>query len=88
MKLYGELRIYILTPLPRYILLPCCDDSGHCAILTVKDDVSRQGVFDIMDELDMISKAVSIKFPGCTESERETCLLARAASQGTRSWTP
>jgi hypothetical protein len=44
-KLCGERRIYNLTPLPRYILVPCCDDSSHCANLIVKDDVSKQGVF-------------------------------------------
>ncbi len=32
----------------------------------MKDDISRQGVFDIMDELEMIGKAVSIKLPSCT----------------------
>jgi hypothetical protein len=36
-KLCGERRIYILTPLPRYILVPCCDDDKHCINLTVKD---------------------------------------------------
>jgi hypothetical protein len=65
-KLCGERRIYILTPLPRYILVPCCDDDRHCVNLAVKDDISRQGVFDIMDELDLIGKAVSIKFASCT----------------------
>jgi len=65
-KLCGERRIYILTPLPRYILVPCCDDDRHCVNLVVKDDISRQGVFDIMDELDLIGKAVSIKFASCT----------------------
>ncbi len=65
-KLCGERRIYILTHLPRYILVPCCNDDGHCVNLVVKDDISRQGVFDIMDELDLIGKAVSIKFASCT----------------------
>jgi hypothetical protein len=32
----------------------------------VKDDVTRQGLFDLMDELEMIGKAVSIKFSSCT----------------------
>ncbi len=29
-------------------------------------NATRQGVFDIMDELDLIGKALSIKFPNCT----------------------
>ncbi len=65
-KICGNRRIYILTPLPRYILVPCCEDDGHCINLVVKDDVTRQGVFDLMDELEMIGKAVSIKFSSCT----------------------
>ncbi len=65
-KLCGERKIYILTPLPRYILVPCCDSDMHCVNLVVKDAASRQGVFDIMDELDLIRKAVSIKFSSCT----------------------
>jgi hypothetical protein len=66
-KLCGERRIYILTPLPRYyILVPCCEDDSHCVNLVVKDDISRQGVFDIMDQLDLTGKAVSIKFANCT----------------------
>jgi hypothetical protein len=59
-------RIYILTPLQRYILVPCCKDDSHCVNLVVKDDVTREGVFDIMDELEMIGKAISIKFSTCT----------------------
>ncbi len=39
-KLCGERRIYILTPLPRYILVPCCDYDRHCINLVVKDDIS------------------------------------------------
>jgi hypothetical protein len=66
LKLCGERKIYILTPLPRYILVPCCDSDTHCVNLVVKDAASRQGVFDIMDELDLIGKAVSIKFSSCT----------------------
>jgi hypothetical protein len=62
-KLCGDRRIYILTPLPRYNLVLCCDDDSHCVNLVVKDDITRQGVFDIMDELEMIGKAVGIKFP-------------------------
>jgi hypothetical protein len=65
-KLCGEREIYILTPLPRYILVPCCDSDTHCVNLIVKDAATRQGVFDIMDELDLIGKAVSIKFANCT----------------------
>ncbi len=65
-KLCGNRRIYILTPLPRYILVPCCEDDSHCINLVVKDDITRQGVFDIMDEFEMIGKAVSIKFSSCT----------------------
>jgi hypothetical protein len=65
-KLCGERRIYILTSLPRYILVQCCDDDKHCINLVVKDAASRQGIFDIMDELDLIGKAVSIKFASCT----------------------
>jgi hypothetical protein len=65
-KLCGERKIYILTPLPRYILVPCCDSDAHCVNLVVKDAASKQGVFDIMDELDLIGKAVSIKFASCT----------------------
>jgi hypothetical protein len=65
-KICGNRRIYILTPLPRYILVPCCEDSSHCINLVVKDDATRQGVFDLMDELEMIGKAVSIKFSTCT----------------------
>ena len=65
-KICGNRRIYILTLLPRYILVPCCEDDSHCINLVVKDDVTRQGVFDIMDELEMIGKAVSIKFSSCT----------------------
>jgi hypothetical protein len=65
-KLCGNRRIYILTPLPRYILVPCCEEDSHCVNLVVKDDATRQGVFDIMDELEMIGKAVSIKFSSCT----------------------
>jgi hypothetical protein len=58
-ELCGNGKIYILTPLPRYILVPCCDDASHCVNLLVKDDATRQGVFDIMDELDQIGKTVS-----------------------------
>jgi hypothetical protein len=65
-KLCGNRRIYIVTPLPRYILVPCCELDSHCANLIVKDDATRQGVFDIMDELEMIGRAVSIKFASCT----------------------
>ncbi len=65
-KICGNRRIYILTPLPRYILVPCCEDGSHCINLVVKDDVTRQGVFDLMDELEMIGKAISIKFSSCT----------------------
>ncbi len=65
-KLCGNRRIYILTPLPQYILVPCCKEDNHCVNLVVKDDATRQGVFDIMDELEMIGKAVSIKFSSCT----------------------
>jgi hypothetical protein len=65
-KLCGNRRIYILTPLLRYILVPCCELDSHCANLIVKDDATRQGVFDIMDELEMIGRAVSIKFASCT----------------------
>jgi len=65
-KLCGNRRIYILTPLPRYILVPCCELDSHCANLIVKDDATRQGVFDLMDELEMIGRAVSIKFASCT----------------------
>ncbi len=65
-KICGNRRIYILTPLPRYILVPCCEDDSHCVNLVVKDDITGQGVFDIMDELEMIGKAVSIKFSSCT----------------------
>jgi hypothetical protein len=65
-KLCGERKIYILTPLPRYILVPCCDSDTHCVNLVVKDAATRQGVFHIMDELDLIGKAVSIKFSNCT----------------------
>ncbi len=46
--------------------ISCCNDDRHCINLVVKDDISRQGVFDIMDELDLIGKAVSIKFASCT----------------------
>ncbi len=66
MKLCGERKIYILTPLPRYILVPCCNSDAHCVNLVVKDAASKQGVFDIMDELDLMGKAVSIKFASCT----------------------
>jgi hypothetical protein len=65
-KLCGNRQIYILTPLPRYILVPCCEEDSHCVNLVVKDDATRQGVFDIMDDLEMIGKAVSIKFSSCT----------------------
>jgi hypothetical protein len=65
-KLCGNRRIYILTPLPWYILVPCWEEDSHCVNLVVKDDATRQGVFDIMDELEMIGKAVSIKFSSCT----------------------
>jgi hypothetical protein len=47
-------------------LVPCCDSDAHCINLVVKDAASKQGVFDIMDELDLIGKAVSIKFASCT----------------------
>ena len=30
-KLCGNRRIYILTPLPRYILVPCCELDSHTA---------------------------------------------------------
>jgi hypothetical protein len=63
---YHVVGDYILTPLPRYILVPCCDNDKHCVNLVVKDAASRQGVFDIMDELDLIGNAVSIKFSSCT----------------------
>jgi hypothetical protein len=63
---YNWRRIYILTPLPRYILVPCCEDNTHYVNLLVKDDETRQAVFDIMDELDQIGKTVSQKFPSCT----------------------
>jgi hypothetical protein len=64
-RICGNRRIYILTPLPRYIMVPCCEDDSHYINLVVKDDVTRQGVFDIMDELEMIGKAASIKFSTC-----------------------
>jgi hypothetical protein len=39
---------------------------SHCVNLIVKDVATRQGVFDIMDELEMIGRAVTIKFASCT----------------------
>jgi hypothetical protein len=86
-KLCGDRRIYILTPLPRYILVPCCEDDTHCVNLVVKDDITRQGVFDIMDELEMIGKAVGIKFPTYTLINTGNLLAGKTAQRGTRSWT-
>ena len=40
----GSRLIYILTPLPRYVLVPCCFKDSHCANLIVKDDTIRQVV--------------------------------------------
>jgi hypothetical protein len=52
-KICGNRRIYITTPLPRYILVPCCEDSSHCINLVVKDDATRQEVFNLMEELEL-----------------------------------
>jgi hypothetical protein len=101
LKLCGERKIYILTPLPRYILVPCCDNDKHCVNLVVKDTASRQGVFDIMDELDLIGKAVSIKFSSCTVLSTGDLLVGKTDATKTpatswsgrrtprpRCWTP
>jgi hypothetical protein len=57
--------ICILTPLPRYVLVPCCFKDSHCANLIVKDDATRQVVLGLMDELDQVCRLVKAKFPSC-----------------------
>ncbi len=64
-ELCGDRRIYILTHLPRYILVPCCDHTSHCVNLLVKDNETHQGVFYIMNKLDQSGKTISSKFPSC-----------------------
>jgi hypothetical protein len=61
----GSRLIYILTPLPRYVLVPCCFKDSHCANLIVKDDATRQVVLSLMDELDQFCRLVKTKFPSC-----------------------
>ena len=61
----GSRLIYILTPLPRYVLVPCCFKDSHCANLVVKDDATRQVVLGLMDELDQVCRLVKTKFPSC-----------------------
>jgi len=61
----GARIIYILTPLPRYVLVPCCFKDSHCANLVVKDDATRQVVLGLMDELDQVCRLVKTKFPTC-----------------------
>jgi hypothetical protein len=88
LKLCGERKIYILTPLPRYILVPCCDSDTHCVNFVVKDAASRQGVFDIKDELDLIGKASASNSPAATSSAPATSWSARRTPLDTRCWTP
>jgi hypothetical protein len=59
----GSRLVYILTPLPRYVLVPCCFKDSHCANLVVKDDATRQVVLGLMDELDQVCRLVKTKFP-------------------------
>jgi hypothetical protein len=61
----GTRLVYILTPLPRYVLVPCCFKDSHCANLVVKDDATRQVVLGLMDELDQVCRLVKTKFPTC-----------------------
>jgi hypothetical protein len=61
----GSRLVYILTPIPRYVLVPCCFKDSHCANLVVKDDATRQVVLGLMDELDQVCRLVKIKFPSC-----------------------
>jgi hypothetical protein len=61
----GSRLVYILTPLPRYVLVPCCFKDSHCANLVVKDDATRQDVLGLMDELDQVCRLVKTKFPTC-----------------------
>jgi hypothetical protein len=61
----GYRLVYILTPLPRYVLVPCCFKDSHCANLIVKDDATRQVVLGLMDELDQVCRLVKTKFPSC-----------------------
>jgi hypothetical protein len=61
----GSRLVYILTPLPRYVLVPCCFKDSHCANLVVKDDATRQVVHGLMDELDQVCRLVKTKFPTC-----------------------
>jgi hypothetical protein len=61
----GSRLIYILTPLPWYVLVPCCFKDSHCASLIVKDDATRQVVLGLMDELDQVCRLVKTKFPSC-----------------------
>jgi hypothetical protein len=61
----GSRLINILTPLPRYVLVPCCFKDSHCANLVVKDDATRQVVLGLMDELDQVWRLVKTKFPTC-----------------------
>jgi hypothetical protein len=61
----GSRLVYILTPLPRYVLVPCCFKDSHCANLVVKDDATRQVVLGLMDELDQVCRLVKTKFPTC-----------------------
>jgi hypothetical protein len=57
--------VFILTPLPRYVLVPCCFKDSHCANMVVKDDATRQVVFGLMDELNQVCRLVKTKFPPC-----------------------
>jgi hypothetical protein len=61
----GSRIVYILTPLPQYVLVPCCFKDSHCANLIMKDDATRQVVLGLMDELDQVRRLVKTKFPTC-----------------------
>jgi hypothetical protein len=58
--------LYILTALPRYLLVPRCLKDSHCANLIVKDEATTQVVMGLMDELmDPVCKLVETKCPTC-----------------------
>ncbi len=87
MTICGSRLIYILTPLPRYVLFSCCFKGSHCANLIVKDDTTRQVVLGLMDELDQVRcKLVKTKFPSCKVINTVTSWPARTGPQSLRSW--
>jgi hypothetical protein len=71
-KICGDRPIYILTPLPRYVLVPCCHDDTHCTNLVVRDDSTREVVLGLMDELETVCKHVKT---GCRTALSSTQVI-------------